>query len=69
MQEGQNLQLRDKYVIDSSKPKEQGNIWRQKKKKNSDPAQANMSLQKDAEREGECVSDWQGQEELLVSAP
>ena len=31
MQEGQNLQVRDKYVIDSSKPKEQGNIWRQKK--------------------------------------
>lgn len=26
MQEGQNLQLRDKYVIDSSKPKKQGNV-------------------------------------------
>ena len=62
MQEGQNLQLKDKYVIDSSKFKEQGNVWRpKKKKKNSDPTQANMSLQKDAERKGECVNDWQGQ--------
>ena len=32
-------------------------MFEDQKKKNSDPTQANMSLQKDAERKGECVND------------